>query len=335
MIRVDRSQAAMPTCLRTDVESDGTRETDRAKSYFQEQANQRQVAALKPPPLPVKGKGNKGKKAKDSKDKDNPKFEFKVYKEAKPVLQKLFNNKCGYCEIDYGGAPSDVEHFRPKAGIDYEHAGGIDTYPEGYYWLGADWDNLIYSCQHCNRRETHDHLLRLGAGIDRRVSGKGNFFPLLDEKKRLKPCDPVDGEEPFRLLLDPCRDEPRLHLKFHANGFVTAQLVGGRPSLKGQASIRHYGLSRVNLIDRRRSTANKLMFDIGKLNEDLRRQQAHPGPEHRAAVVATLRHIRKEFLSAGQPFLAMAWTLFRDHADLTLLRTIKSSPRQVPVTAVR
>lgn len=333
MIRVKRSRADIPECLRTDVESKGTRETNEAKLYFEEQAKLRQAAALQPAQPPLNGKGTKGKKAKDG--KDNAGFEFKVYKEAKPVLQKLFNNKCGYCEIDYGGAPSDVEHFRPKAEIHYEHAGGIGKYPEGYYWLGADWNNLIYSCQHCNRSETHDHQARPGAGIDRRVSGKGNFFPLSDESKRLKPCDPVDGEEPFRLLLDPCRDEPRLHLRFHANGFVTAQLDGDRPSLKGRASIRHYGLSRVNLIDRRRRIANKLLFDISKLNEDLRRQQAQPGPEHRAAAVATLKHIRQEFLIAEQPFLAMAWTLFRDHTDLELLRTLTPAPRQVAINAVR
>lgn len=333
MIRVDRSYADMPTCLSTEADSDGTRETEKAKKYFQEQAKQRKAAALQPVPIPHKGKGAKGRKSKD--DKDSPKFEFKVYKEAKPVLQELFNNKCGYCEIDYGGAPSDVEHFRPKAEIRYEQDGGIQKRSEGYYWLGADWDNLIYSCQHCNRGETHDHQEYPEAPIERRVSGKGNFFPLSDETKRLKPCDPVDGEELFRLLLDPCRDEPLWHLKFHTNGFVTAHLVNGQPSPKGQASIRHYGLSRVNLIDRRRGIANKLLFAIFRLNGDLQRLEAQPGLGHRVTVRATLWHIQQEYLIAKHPFLAMAWTLFRDHADLALLRKHFPTPRRLPVTAAQ
>jgi len=50
---------------------------------------------------------------------------FKVYSntEVKEALLKLFFEKCAYCEIDYGGAALDVEHFRPKNAIVVEVTG--------------------------------------------------------------------------------------------------------------------------------------------------------------------------------------------------------------------
>lgn len=327
MIKVERSRVPVPECLRTDIDSKGKRETEKAKSHFRKKAVEEQAAAGVQPSVVLKTtertRGKKGNARSET-------FTFSAYKDAKPALEKLFNNKCGYCEINYGGAPSDVEHFRPKGGIDYEDQGSVRKYTEGYYWLAADWENLIFSCQHCNRGETHDHQDWRGARLDTRVSGKANFFPLSDESKRLKACEPVDEEEPYRLLLDPCRDEPSDHLRFHSDGLVTAKIIGSRPSPHGMASIRHYGLSRVALIDRRKETANKLLFAVQQLNAQLTLVQKEPSAAHRTRVAEIVRHIRTEFLTQPKPFLGMAWALFRQYANMHELSAAMRKPTQHP-----
>lgn len=311
MIKVDRSKVAIPDCFRTDTESAAKIETEEAKIFFEKKVARRLAIAAGTFKEEAQDDGAKNS-AEGKKKKKAESFEFKVYRAAKPALKELFRDKCGYCEIDYGGAPSDVEHFRPKGEIDYLDEGTKKTHPEGYYWLAADWDNLIYACQHCNRGETHDHQDSERAGIVSRVSGKANFFPLSDELRRLKACDPVDGEEDYRLLLDPCRDEPTKHLRFHPDGFITAKCIDNRPSARGKASIFYYGLSRVALRDRRRHTARELLYAIGKLKEELARVKADPSRQNRASLVTTVNHIRTEFLASNRPFLAMAWQLFRE-----------------------
>ena len=55
-----------------------------------------------------------------------------LYKEnaVRAALEKLFHNKCAYCESHgMAGYPWDVEHYRPKGKVAYED----DAHP-GYYW---------------------------------------------------------------------------------------------------------------------------------------------------------------------------------------------------------
>jgi len=334
MIKINRGGVTMPECLSTDSKSDsaGKRETEAAKRFFKRRVRAREAAEEKALALERSGE-EQPKAAKKTKKRKPKSFVFDAYREAKPSLKELFNNKCGYCEIDYGGAPSDIEHFRPKGAIEYEHEGAARKYPDGYYWLAADWTNLIYSCKHCNSREHHDHQEYAGGAVTNYVSGKGNAFPLNDESKRLKPCDPVsEEEEAARLLLDPCRDEPLDHLEFHADGFVTAKLNNGEPSPKGATSIRVYGLSRVALIDRRRHTASTLVFAIKGLNRDLAEWKRDPSATNKEAAVDTLDFIRTEYLAAARPFLGMAWALFEQHVNARDLSVIAGGapPTQPP-----
>lgn len=323
MIGIDRRTIQIPECLRTDVESVGLEEIRRAKAYYEERARIPVKVPADGVVVTVADAVTIETPAVVKTDKSDS-FEFKIYKGAKTALKELFDNKCGYCEIDYGGAASDVEHFRPKGGIDYVINGELKKHSEGYYWLAADWENLIYSCQHCNRGETHDHQLEITGPITSRVSGKANYFPLSDETKRLKACDPINGEEPFRLLLDPCRDNPQQHLRFHKDGFVTAKLIDKNNTLspQGQASIRHYGLSRVDLKDRRKHTASTLLFAIGSLNDALSELDDPPTEQQFAKARAIVKHINSEFLAAKRPFLGMARALFAEYVDIEKLNTL-------------
>jgi uncharacterized protein (TIGR02646 family) len=157
----------------------------------------------------------------------------------KAALEKLFNNKCAYCESPgFAGFPWDVEHFRPKASV------AEDNMHAGYYWLAYTWANLYPSCVFCNQRRkdqpTFDDPI-LGP-----ATGKLDQFPVADENSRAhNPCDSLADEDP--LLLDPCSDQPALHLTFDVAGGVSPR----EGSLKGDTTIQVFGLKRKRLRDAR------------------------------------------------------------------------------------
>lgn len=87
--------------------------------------------------------------------------------------------KCAYCECRVRTAYNDVEHYRPK---------------RDYYWLGHDWNNLLYACNECNR------------------TYKKHFFPLRDETARDLQHQNITNEEP--LIVNPAFENPEDHIKF-------------------------------------------------------------------------------------------------------------------------
>ena len=131
--------------------------------------------------------------------------------------------KCCFCESKFSeNSYGDVEHYRPKRA--YRIAGARSlTYP-GYYWLAYIWDNLMFSCEICNRKY------------------KRNDFPLGAENTR-KPWHGhvnVLGNEDS-LLINPNADDPTRDFRFE--GEVPVPVNG---SLRGQTSIKAYGLERLN-----------------------------------------------------------------------------------------
>jgi uncharacterized protein (TIGR02646 family) len=195
-------------------------------------------------------------------------FDFKRYKEEAVCfeLDRLFRGKCAYCESVYSAVDSrDIEHFRPKGGIT-----GIPQHlHQGYWWLAADWSNLLVSCPPCNqhRRQTvykvgmteeDIRIEKLKSPDERR--GKGCHFPLTDEAKRaIKETDILTVEDP--LLINPALKNPNKHLEwvFDWNrseaiwesdsliADVVAKKISGAPDLYGVASIAIYGLDRLDL----------------------------------------------------------------------------------------
>jgi hypothetical protein len=139
----------------------------------------------------------------------------------KDALRIALHGKCCFCEGKFeANAAADVEHFRPKK-YSQQRRGGTKLYP-GYYWLGYVWDNLLYSCQVCNR------------------SNKRNYFPLRDPAARaVDHRANLAAEEP--LLVDPAGPEdPRDHIRFRdevavgitAEGRTTVDILNlNRPQL--------------------------------------------------------------------------------------------------------
>jgi len=165
-----------------------------------------------------------------------------LYKEdaVRAALEKLFRNKCAYCESHgMAGFPWDVEHYRPKGRVAED-----DTHP-GYYWLAYTWANLYPSCVFCNQsrrdKPTFDDP------ITGEAAGKVDQFPIDPPGSRARqPVDDLNAEG--RLLLDPCNDQPEDHIGFKANGEVQER----DGSAIGARSILVFNLQRKRLRDARR-----------------------------------------------------------------------------------
>ena len=201
--------------------------------------------------------------------------EFKAYGDpaVKTTLHALFSGHCAYCESRYDHvSPMDVEHYRPKGAV--IEADGKLSKP-GYYWLAADWDNLLPSCIGCNRARSQEQALEDGTTVTA-TSGKANLFPLADGSVRAKAA----GEEAAEraLLLDPCRDDPRPHLLFRSDGLVEPRAgAEERAEPRGLNTIEVCGLDRASLVESRRRAATRLreaMDSVLSADYDCR---AHPG----------------------------------------------------------
>ena len=147
---------------------------------------------------------------------------------APDVKQTLKNDmqhgKCCFCESKIAHvAEGDVEHFRPKKAVLED---GQLKRP-GYYWLAYNWENLLLSCELCNRRE------------------KGNKFPI-DGTRAETPEDDLGQEHP--LFIDPAgTDDPETLISFTDLGRAIA-VDGNR---RGQTTIQELGLNRDPLQERR------------------------------------------------------------------------------------
>jgi len=211
-------------------------------------------------------------------------FKYSRYKETavKNALEKLFHGKCAYCETFYQqNQPVDIEHYRPKGNVQ-------GTEHSGYWWLAADWENLLPSCIDCNRRRKQK-LPEGDEGLDNwrtdwddnRIQnmGKKDLFLLLPGSERAmfdrNNIDPVTFKEDIakeqRLLLDPTRDDPSKCLRFNVGkgdkySLVFANNENGNDEMqvphykKGVASIQTYGLNRLGLVQARTRVLRDLEF---------------------------------------------------------------------------
>lgn len=177
------------------------------------------------------------------------KFSFKAYQRqsVREALDELFHLKCAYCEMRTG---ADIEHFRPKGQVwVWEELRGKRTGKRkaipnsGYWWLAADWNNLLLSCVLCNSQRKHK-LPTVGY----QVRGKSNYFPVQDEKKRAK--SPSSRLADKSLLLDPCREDPSKHLLFFSDGRIEPAYSGKR-ALRASITIEACGLDRLQLVQER------------------------------------------------------------------------------------
>jgi len=261
-------------------------------------------------------------------------FDFKAYKgdDVKAALERLFHGKCAYCESAYAvTAPVDVEHFRPKAAV--EDAPG---HP-GYWWLAMAWDNLLPSCIDCNRRRkqvtpTHSASLSELQATSVASTGKKDAFPILPSGRRAS-AEGGDLTAEEALLLDPTRDEPRAHLRFHLDpvkplGLVLPRETAGQtPALpaigpaaavaaaaaasgvsqRGAVSIQVYGLNRLGLVQERTRVLRHLEFlrhaiaEIDATIDDLGKSRAKVAKDAAARLGRLIERIVAEIVAMAEP----------------------------------
>lgn len=231
----------------------------------------------------------------------------------KTTLMMAFRNKCGYCEMDYGGAPLDVEHFRPKSAVVELDLATLKPRAQarvdkpGYFWLAAEWTNLLVSCIDCNRPRKQP----FADEVDE-VTGKSNYFPVAGGVRCLDPTKDCEATEQ-RLLLDPCRDFPEEHLEFGLGGTIRPKEGAGGADPKGEASIAVYGLQRIPLVRKREEHLIKLRFYLEQLIRVRGELSKAPTDQRlRREWAEMLAGVRTNFLAPDKPFLSMCRQVVRE-----------------------
>lgn len=234
-------------------------------------------------------------------------FDYTAYKAADVVtaLRTMFNKKCAYCEFPYAaGLSEDIEHFRPKGGVVIDDK--LAT--PGYYWLGAEWTNLLPACPDCNRKRTKE----FAHGMD--MSGKANIFPVEDEKKRWRKHRATCRE--VHLLLNPCDDQPASHLEFLPGGVVRAKKLGRVASPRGAASIEVFGLRRTDLVEHRAEQERLVRTAIERALEAAEIADGERNAKRRAKQEGLARKLlddARQLLKPDKPYLAVARAVFKEY----------------------
>ena len=112
------------------------------------------------------------------------------------VRESLFTGqgkKCCYCEGHVEERFDPLEHYRPKSLV--AHDGTTPERP-GYWWLAFTWNNLLYSCDHCNGEKLTKFPLHAGSSpLTAEDAPPGNEKPHL-----LDPYDPSPDRDPALLI---------------------------------------------------------------------------------------------------------------------------------------
>ena len=289
MIRRDRNTVAVPGIL---ASKRAQTERQRAEAFY---AALRETTGTRPATASSSRQANRRRTRPAARSRNTAgqgreinaarKFNFQVYKEdeVKRLLYELFRGKCAYCEARYiATQPMDVEHFRPKSEVtDFDGSKQV-----GYYWLAAEWTNLLPSCIDCNR--PRNHLDKDGKPVR---LGKDTLFPLAPNSPRASFGAAIEDERP--LLLDPCRDRPEEYLAFSeaVAGPSNAPAAPADAPDRVSASLRVYGLNRTDLVQERRQVLLNLRrrcHQIRALTLALETAQSVRPEAARAMLVRTL-----------------------------------------------
>jgi 5-methylcytosine-specific restriction endonuclease McrA len=163
--------------------------------------------------------------------KTSPKAKTKVYSQRKQEvdlnLEGPFHGKCAYCESKiYTNQYGDLDHYRPKGAVRDERTGrpvrldlgtGESNHP-GYYWLAYDWQNLLPTCELCNRPSLSRSPGRVG---------KHDFFPV----ESFRAIRPGEEAREIPLLLHPVLDDPSEHLGLDPTGVLFEKTKRGRMTI--------------------------------------------------------------------------------------------------------
>lgn len=247
--------------------------------------------------------------------------EFTRYKEidVQQALRRIFAWKCAYCERQLEKGSFEVEHYRPKGGVE-----GCDH--TGYWWLALEWTNLLPTCAACNKGllqhvVTADMQLAeveaLQAKRPTESHGKAMQFPVSGIRLFARSNDHF-AEGP--LLIDPTRTDPEPELKWRSDcvfSVVEPTTTAAGPSAMGAATIKCVALNRVDLVENRTQVLERLRMQRIQIMKEIEKAVVGADPAAVAAAinVAVLR-IDDMKLSGkpNQPFAGMVRAFVRSFA---------------------
>lgn len=160
----------------------------------------------------------------------------------KSDLEKLYDFKCGYCEIDLRkfNANTTVEHYRPKA-------------KNQYYWLAHEWSNFLLACSDCQKRKDSNFPTEKPQQLTPPMLGNGS----LDYEKCRANHSYLLAESP--LILHPEIDNPMDYFSFNIDTGEIEIKNGDERALK---TCELLGLNRDNLCFQRKQIVDNLFYDI-------------------------------------------------------------------------
>jgi hypothetical protein len=170
-------------------------------------------------------------------------------------LSQMSYGKCWYSESPDPQSFFDVDHFRPKLRA---RRSDQDVDP-GYEWLAFSWENFRYSSQRSNRLSTNEE--------DEEVSGKGDWFPLLNGSQRATWDNRCEAQEQ-PALLDPTVPADVRLIDVEDDGQVCQSrfCMGDGPE-RVSHSVRIYGLNLPKLVEARRRVIRQVNEAFETLNE--------------------------------------------------------------------
>lgn len=292
MIKIERHTTSAPEVL-TEVNSRGVKETNRAISHY-------------------------------SRPNVTKAFKFSVYsdRKVKDALIRLFEGKCAYCESLFLHVYSgDVEHFRPKGQI-----ADAENPKPGYYWLAAKWENLLLSCRNCNQKLKH---LTVGS-TDKETMGKMDQFPLAEGGVHVQNhMEDYLNEESFRLLINPCIENPEDFFKYDINtGVIMPKATNGREKEMALESIRVYVLQRVPLVQARERRSIEILAQIQRVKEAIKNVSNFADDDSNLKKIYFDKILKKElkklkqFLSPTEEYLGLAKQIINEFLQQNFQITI-------------
>lgn len=257
-------------------------------------------------------------------------FDFDAYSKYEVCLEldRIFWGKCAYCEASYQAVSArNVDHYRPKGAV------AEDPSHPGYWWLAAEWANLLPSCLACNQRRQQVQyqpgmtLTQLEQELQVAPSatyGKGESFPTANGNWVMTEGGDLLTEAP--LLIDPCTRDPAAHLEWSFDFDASQNIWEADPLIPflrgrltnagsrddyGETSIAIYGLNRAGLIKDRMATLRNMQLasvSIVDAADDLSQiaDQASAAALKLKARLTRYKTALLAYSSPSSPFSAMA-----------------------------
>lgn len=249
------------------------------------------------------------------------KMSFSAYREpdVKEALIELFKGKCAYCESKFLHVYSgDVEHFRPKGEITEATPNKIP----GYYWLAADWSNLLLSCRNCNQKLKH----QIFGKTQKETMGKMNQFPLYNGIKHIQShkanSKKIKEEEDNRLLINPCIEKPENYFKYDSVGVIKSKTTTVKTSQMAEKSIAVYALQRMPLVQAREKVHIEINAQMQRVLEavtNLNESMSNPSLTNMKVVfdkILKREMIKlKKFMNDDEEYAGMARQIVNDFMD--------------------